>query len=147
MRVTSSILTPAPDTPSSTPAPYQTSLLTKRFQPAAELQKTVIAGIKDLHSLPEMSDKELDAADVRDDSLGLSGPERQTANQPEANRIVIEAICQKDGAVERKCIQQVEQSMGGGISGEKGSVPFRGRIVSNSFETDRSTGRRRSHLF
>jgi hypothetical protein len=101
----------------------------------------------DLHSLPEMSDKELDAADVRDDSLGLSGPERQTANQPEANRIVIEAICQKDGAVERKCIQQVEQSMGGGISGEKRSVPFRGRIVLNSFETDRSTGRRRSHLF
>jgi hypothetical protein len=41
----------------------------------------------------------------------FGGAEGQTPNQSEANWILIQAICQKNGPDTLQCIQQVEKSM------------------------------------
>ena len=72
---TSSSSTPPPQPPSGAPGRHPISLLTKRFQPPAELRKTDVAGIADLPPLLEMSYDEYDAADESDDSSDLGGAE------------------------------------------------------------------------
>jgi len=49
---------------------------------------------------------------------------RQCPNQSEADWILLEAIWQKDGAAILWYIQQVEESIGGRVSGEKASVHY-----------------------
>jgi hypothetical protein len=71
----STSLTPPPRPPSGAPGRHPISLLTKRFQPPAELRKRDVAGIADLPPLPEMSYDECDAADVSDNSSDLGGAE------------------------------------------------------------------------
>ena len=58
--------------------------------------------------------------------------QRQSPNQLEANRILCEAICQKDGAAQLQCIQQVEQSLGGWVSREEALVHY---AETDPFET------------
>jgi len=57
---------------------------------------------------------------------------RQTPNQPGANQVFIDAICEKDGAGQLQCIQQVQESMGGRVSGEEELVHYPG---AEPFET------------
>jgi len=58
--------------------------------------------------------------------IGLGWCRRQTPNQPEANWILFEAICQKHGAGQLQCVQQVEESMGSLVSAEEASVHYPG---------------------
>ena len=57
----------------------------------------------------------------------------QSPNQLEANRILLEAICQKDGAAQHQYVQQVEEGMGRWDSGEETSVHY---PRTASFEPD-----------
>ena len=56
--------------------------------------------------------------------VGLALCQRQTSNKPEANRILIEAICQIDVAGQLQRIQQVEESLGDRVSGEETLVNY-----------------------
>jgi len=52
--------------------------------------------------------------------------QKETTNQAEANRILIEAIWQMDGPGQLQCIQQVKESIGGGASWEEVLVHYPG---------------------
>jgi len=54
--------------------------------------------------------------------VGLGQCIDYTPSQPEANPLLLEAICQQDRAGQLQCVQQVEESMGGGVSQETASV-------------------------
>jgi len=56
----------------------------------------------------------------------------QTANQPGANRILLDTIWQLDGAGQLQCVQQVEESMGGWVSAEEALAHY---LRAAQFET------------
>jgi hypothetical protein len=49
-----------------------------------------------------------------------------TTNQPQANRILLEANCQKDGAGQLSCVYQVYGSIAGWLPGEEASTHYLG---------------------
>jgi len=58
--------------------------------------------------------------------VGLGLFRSQPTNPPKAYQTRLEVICQPDGAGQLQCVQQVEESIGGCVSGEEASVYFLG---------------------
>jgi len=99
IRPTSSAST-APGQLPGAPGRPRISLPTKRFQPAAEPHRTDVAGIADLPQLPEISLWPIWCRVWERRFVGHERTRRQSPNQLEANRILLAAICQKDGAAQ-----------------------------------------------
>jgi len=79
------------------------SLATNRFQPAVEPWRTDDARISNLPPLPTISYDEYDEQYGSNNSSNLGW--RQSPNQLEANRILLEAIWQQDAAAHLECLQ------------------------------------------
>jgi len=58
--------------------------------------------------------------------------QKESTNQPEANRILVEAICQKHGSAQRYYLQPVKESMGGLVSGEEALVNYPETVPSDT---------------
>jgi len=58
--------------------------------------------------------------------VGLGPGQMQSPNQLEANGMPLEAICQKHGAAQLECLQQMEKSMGGWVCWEAALVHYPG---------------------
>jgi len=72
------------------------------------------------------------ADDESNDSKDLGAAEDKAPISINANWNLLKEICQMDMAVQLQCIQQVEQSMGGRVSGEIALLYY---LASEVFET------------
>ena len=108
------------------------SLPTIPFQPVVESRRTDVARIGDLPPLPEIRYDEYDAEYASDDLSDLGGANGKAPISLKQMEFSLKQFAKRMGQPKLQYFQQVEDSMGGWVSGEEASVPYPG---TEAFET------------